>query len=233
MSYIINDSIKAKYYGSIRSSEQIKYIVIHYTANSGTKATAKGNANYFHTCPREASAHYIVDTNNTIYQSVPDNYVAWSVGGGGKGTLKNIVNNTNSISIEMVSCSNSNGYYIPEETILRTIELTKDLMSKYGIKPENVVRHYDVTTKLCPEPFVRDAKQWENFKNKLIDNKEEEEMAERVYNWTTECPSWSIPTIQKLLDKKYLKGDENGQLGLTETAIKVFVILDRAGLFDK
>ncbi len=55
---------------------------------------------------------------------------------------------------------------------------------------------------------------------------------EPVYNWTLEVPEWGRPTIQKLLDKGWLKGDENGALGLTETAVRLLVINDRAGLYD-
>ncbi len=40
------------------------------------------------------------------------------------------------------------------------------------------------------------------------------------------------PTIQKLMDKDVLVGDEEGRLGLTMDMIKVFVINDRAGVYD-
>ena len=40
-------------------------------------------------------------------------------------------------------------------------------MKKYNIPIENVVRHYDVTGKLCPQPFVNNNAAWNNFKNKL------------------------------------------------------------------
>lgn len=56
---------------------------------------------------------------------------------------------------------------------------------------------------------------------------------EPVYNWTLACPTWAIPTVQKLLDNGYLFGDENGQLGLTKSELKILVIMDRAGSFDK
>ena len=52
------------------------------------------------------------------------------------------------------------------------------------------------------------------------------------YNWTTACPTYYRPTVQKLLDKKYLSGDSKGQLKLTEQMIRTLVILDRAGVFD-
>ena len=36
-------------------------------------------------------------------------------------------------------------------------------MDKYEIPIERVCRHYDVTGKQCPEPYVRDEKAWQNF----------------------------------------------------------------------
>lgn len=167
MSYKIDSSIRARYYGSTNRGNP-KYIVLHYTGNSGTSATAKGNANYFHTCDRKASAHYVVDENTTIYQCVPDNRAAWSVGdsSNGHGTFYGKCTNTNSISIEMVSHSNGS-YYIPDATIQRAAELTRDLMKKYGINADHVIRHYDVTTKACPEPMCGTTaknKKWAAFK---------------------------------------------------------------------
>ena len=35
------------------------------------------------------------------------------------------------------------------------VKVVKQIMEKYGMPLENVVRHYDVTGKLCPEPFVK------------------------------------------------------------------------------
>ena len=57
-------------------------------------------------------------------------------------------------------------------------------------------------------------------------------MAEKTYNWTKECPTWAQPTVQKLLNKKYLVGNEKGELGLTDTMLKLLVINDRAKLYD-
>ena len=59
----INDSVRAMYYGGVRSIENITAIVFHYTANQGTSASALGNARYFARGSegRKASAHYVVD----------------------------------------------------------------------------------------------------------------------------------------------------------------------------
>lgn len=66
----------------------------------------------------------------------------------------------------------------------------------------------------------------EEFKKTWSD----EEM-EKVYNWTVEVPEWARPTVQKLLDKGYLKGNEKGELELTYSMLKMFVVNDRAGLY--
>ena len=56
----------------------------------------------------------------------------------------------------MCSEKNNKGqYYINEQTQNKTLEVVQWLMEKYGVPLENVVRHYDVTGKLCPEPFVK------------------------------------------------------------------------------
>lgn len=54
-----------------------------------------------------------------------------------------------------------------------------------------------------------------------------------IYNYIDDnMPEWARPTVQKLVDKKILKGDENG-LNLTEELLRILVINDRAGIYDK
>ena len=147
-----------------------KYIVIHFTANNGD--TALGNCKYFYTEDRGASAHYFVDENG-VWQCVEDNNVAWHCGA---STYKHpYCRNGNSIGVEMCSRKDSNGnYYIMDKTVNNTVELVKYLMNKYNVPIDNVIRHYDVTGKNCPEPFVRDIKKWQDFKNMLKIGEEEE-----------------------------------------------------------
>ena len=146
------------------TNKKNKYIVIHYTANNGD--TAYNNTVYFKTAYRGASANYFVDEKN-IYQCVEDDQIAWHCGTKGK-YYHEACRNDNSIGIEMCSRKDENGkYYIKEEVINKTIELVNYLMKKYNIPKENVIRHYDVTHKACPEPFVRDVAQWNAFRAKL------------------------------------------------------------------
>ena len=152
---------------TIMNNKENKYIVIHYV---GAVSTAKANAEYFNTINRQASAHYFVDEKE-IYQVVKEKDSAWHCGT--NGTYYSNCRNTNSIGIEMC-CYNNNGTIdVKDEVINKTIELTKELMAKYKIPIENVIRHYDVTHKCCPAPFVNDLKRWEEFKRKLKEEKAE------------------------------------------------------------
>lgn len=121
-----------------------KYIVIHYTGNKND--TALANSNYFKSVNRGSSAHYFVD-RTSVYQVVSDDDTAWAVGKNyGSNNLFGKCTNKNSISIEM--CSNDGK--IHEDTYQNTVELTKKLMKKYNIPVSNVIRHYDVCSKICP-----------------------------------------------------------------------------------
>ena len=161
---------------------RIKYIVIHYTANNGD--TAWGNTNYFKQY-RGASAHYFVDEEN-IYQSVEDKNIAWHVGA--NTYFHKECRNHNSIGIELCSYINNKGNYdFKPKTVDNAVWLTKMLMKKYGVPAANVIRHYDVTHKICPEPYVRDTAAWNAFKKRLTEDtaetvkvKEDDEMVETI-----------------------------------------------------
>lgn len=164
-----------KNYGNMRFTGAVKYIVIHYTGNDGD--TDEANAKYFQRNIVEASAHYFVD-DDSITQSVPDNYVAWSVGGakypktkGGKFYGK--CTNDNSISVELCDTNKNGKFDFTEKTLNNAVELVRLLMKKYKVPVENIIRHYDVTGKVCPQPFVKSEKKWKEFKERL-----EEEMVE-------------------------------------------------------
>ena len=59
---------------------------------------------------------------------------------------------------------NSRDWYFEDATVKATIELTKALMQKYSLPANHVIRHYDVTGKNCPNPYVMDEKKWKQFK---------------------------------------------------------------------
>jgi N-acetyl-anhydromuramyl-L-alanine amidase AmpD len=151
-------------YGSARNTSQIKYIVIHYTGNQNDKAI--NNCKFFQSPNRNASAHYFID-DNSIYQSVDDNVVGWSVGGNkypscatsGGGLYYGKCTNNNSISVEMCNSVNS----VPQKTKDNVKELVQSLMKKYNISSDCVIRHFDVVGKICPASLIDNTK-WNEFK---------------------------------------------------------------------
>ena len=224
----------------------INWICLHFTANNGD--TAQNNADYF---AREgglnASAHYFVDTER-IVQSVKDGDTAWHCGRERGGSYYNDCRNANSIGIEMCSVIRNGVYVIPEETMKRAAKLTRELMAKHHVPVSRVCRHYDVTHKDCPEPWVRNPKQWENFKKMLTETEVEDmteqqtraiakqeianaEKAKKVYDTVDAVPAWGKATVQKLVNKGFLQGDDQGKLALTTDLLRLLVINDRAHLY--
>lgn len=160
-------------YGSTRKITSINYIVIHYTSNDGD--SDESNSNYF---KRNigASAHYFVD-DDSITQSVPDNYVAWSVGGSkyndcnitGGGKYYNKCINANSLSIELCDTNKNGVVYPTQATIDNAIEFCKFKMVQYGIDKSHVIRHFDVNGKHCPEYWCCNASKNELWKTEFWD----------------------------------------------------------------
>ena len=134
------------------------YIVIHYV---GAVSSAYNNAKYFRDIRRGASAHYFVDEKD-IYQVVREKDASWHCGASTYRHPK--CRNSNSIGIEMCCFKNNGKLDVSETVVKRTAELTKELMAKYDIPVENVIRHYDVTGKNCPAPMVESPSRWNQFK---------------------------------------------------------------------
>ncbi len=131
-------------------SRAIDRIVVHFTA---TLASARNNATYFARNEKQgASAHYFIDDiTPEIYQSVAEGDTAWHAG--------NWAMNCRAIGIEVVSAGED--FSVVEVDKLSW--LVRKLMAKYGIGASGVIRHYDVTGKLCPAPYVA-ASKWAALK---------------------------------------------------------------------
>ena len=153
-------------YSGIR---QIKYIVIHYVGATGG---AKNNCVHFYDTYIGASAHYFVghaSENAEIWQCVDDNDIAWHCGLTTGLYKHKYCRNKNSIGIELCCHKDSSGnWYFDKETEQMAIALARAKMKEYNIPIENVIRHYDVTGKNCPQPYVKDKALWEKFKEALV-----------------------------------------------------------------
>ena len=225
------------YRRAARRKGDIRYLVIHFTANDGD--TAKNNADYFARAEISTSAHYFVDENE-VWQSVRDADIAWHCGTRGV-YFHPYCRNANSLGVELCSRKRGEKYYFTPETVKNAQQFVRSLMKRYGIPTENVVRHYDVTHKNCPAPFVEDVGAWQRFKAGLMEQAKEDNMTEKqvkqlikqsktVFDTEEAVPEWGRATIEKLTKRGLLRG-EDGKLALTEEMLRVFVVLDRAGAF--
>ena len=185
--------------------------------------------------------HYFVRKNGSIYRGRPE----WALGAH--------VSGMNNCSLGICA----EGDYDKEQTMpdaqkSAIIALIKDVKSRYP--NAKVVGHRDIGSSDCPGKYYPMSEMINYFNNES----EEEPMTteERtkfnelvnivselqisvdkltnpmIYNYIDKnMPEWARPTIQKLVDKGILQGDENG-LGLTDDLLRVLVINDRAGLYD-
>lgn len=133
---------------------KIKGIVMHYTANPG--ATAIANRNYFEGLKdshvTKSSSNFIVGLEGEIIQCVPTWEIAYA------SNERNI----DTVSIECCHPDESGEFL--EDTYQSMVRLCAWLCLKFDLSEKDIIRHYDVTEKICPKYFVEDEKAWENFR---------------------------------------------------------------------
>lgn len=207
----------------------VSFLVIHYVGATGG---AEANAKYYGANKVLASAHYFVghaSEGAAVFGSVDEADTAYHCGRSDGKYKHPTCRNANSIGIEMCCHQMASGlWYFDPETVDRTVELAWDIMARHGIPITNVVRHYDVTGKLCPRPYVDDEAAWEAFKARLTAAESEEEM--KVYTALAEVPAWAQPLVTSAQKAGLITGDGNGKLNLTDETLRTLAILSKAGV---
>lgn len=158
-----------KYARSGKKLTAVRKILMHYTANPG--ASAMNHYKYFNNLKdRYASAHFFVDRVDSLC-IVPLNEVAYHandvqkrVNGVAYRGVAALKPNANLLSLGIEMCIEKDGTIHPD-TVKRSAAIAVELCKKYGLDPlTDIVRHYDVTAKNCPAPWVADKSQFEAFK---------------------------------------------------------------------
>jgi len=129
----------------------VENIVVHYTGNPGT--TAQNNRDYFDREDTEVCSHFVIGIDGKIIQCVPIDE---------KSAASNH-RNIDTISIEV--CHESEDGKFSDEALQSLTKLTAWLCHNSGLKAKDVIRHYDVTGKICPKYFVDNPEDFEDFKN--------------------------------------------------------------------
>lgn len=171
----INQNPNFKGYNVSKRNDPIMYIVIHYT---GAEGTAKNNVDYFNGGNRNASADFFVSQNGEIWQYNPDlkRYYSWHCGGGRQsskgGTFYGRCKNANSIGIELCTHKHGDEWIFYDATVTAAKALVKYLMEEYGVKQANVIRHFDVNGKYCPNVYgwLSPSTKWDKFKASLSES---------------------------------------------------------------
>ena len=228
---------------TFQPGRKIKYIAIHYTAGTvSAKGAAENTAAYFSSKNAQGSADFIVDDETIVqYNGDIENRCCWAVGDRNlrPGPLYKVARNSNTVSIEICSrnttgqirAANDLSWKLTDAAVGNALTLTAELMDRYGVPIENVVRHYDISGKLCPgvygwNPASGSEDAWHEFEARL------EELTVQRFNTLAEMPDWAKPTVQKLMDKGYLAGTGDG-LNWSDDMLRLLVIEDRAGVFGE
>lgn len=144
-----------------RGNNKIAWIIVHYTGDKSSQGRAKKTADAMQTWKRTVSTHYLVG-DDAIYQCVEDRNAAWHCPY--EKTNKCAACNGVAIGVDLVEHKRSTktgsvkdrDWYFTEKVINDGAQLVAMLADKYSIPMDHIVRHYDVTGKWCPRPFIGD-----------------------------------------------------------------------------
>lgn len=193
----------------------------------------------------KASCNYGIGTDGRISLCVEEKDRSWC--------SSSATNDHRAITIECAS-DKKPPYAINDKVYRALIDLCTDICKRNDIKElkwkadksligqpnkQNMTVHRWFENKSCPGGFIYNRlDQIAAEVNSRLNESEEDNMPR--FNKVSEIPEYAKPTIVKLIDKGVLGGkgtvkDENGRpadMDLSEDMIRMFVINDRAKLYD-
>lgn len=147
---------------------RVKGVVIHYTANPGTSAEA--NRNYFENLrikkTTSASSHFVIGLDGEIIQCIPLNEISYAS------------NDRNIDTISIECCHSDESGEFNTKTYNSLVALTAWISCYYNLDAEDILRHYDITGKLCPLYYVEHEDAWEQFKDDVTTYIDDNEVLE-------------------------------------------------------
>lgn len=202
-----------------RGSNSIKFIVCHYLGVPNADNPDLYGGGY--------GGHYNIQRDGQIFMAAnPKTAVVWQCGGGLQGSgghsFYKVCTNYNSIGIECGVCytdksakdgdGDNNKWYFTEATQESLVYLVSKLMDDYNIGIDHVIRHYDVTGKICPNPYVKNNGlngnwTWDEFISNVKQYRKDGTITVPSRNSSTVIPTTT--TKSSSVSKSYLqKGDK-------------------------
>ena len=130
-----------------RTPQKIKFIIFHYT---GMKKE-NDSLNRLINAKSKVSSHYLIKYDGQIIKLVPDLYIAWHAGISFWKNYKFL--NKNSIGIEISNPGHGFNYKkFSKKQIQSILKLTKILIKRYKIKPQNILGHSDIAPSRKKDP---------------------------------------------------------------------------------
>ena len=130
-----------------RHSNQIKFLIFHYTGMKKESDAIKKLTNF----KSNVSCHYFIKQKGETLKMVPDLYVAWHAGKSQWKKYKSL--NKYSIGIEISNPGHNFGYNkFSKKQIQSLIRLSKILIKKYNINSKNILGHSDISPERKKDP---------------------------------------------------------------------------------
>ena len=214
-----------------KRTQAIDTITIHHMAGN---VTIEFCGEIFSSASRQASSNYGIGSDGRIALYVDESYRAW--------TTSSTANDNRAVTIEVANCGGAPDWPVSDKAYAALLYLVTDICKRNNIKKlnftdgktGNMTVHRKFAATACPGDYLyRLHPQIAAEVNKRLNqnDKEDEEMAEPIYNKIEDVPAWGRPTVEKLIASGALQGDDSG-LNLPYTMLRMLVIHDRMGLYD-
>lgn len=135
---------------------EVNNIVVHYVGNPCS--TARENRNYFESLKDQTdpngtsvSSHFVIGLEGEVVQCIPLTEVAYASNH----------RNSDTISIECCHPDTTGKFY--DSTYQTLVNLCAYFCREFELEAKDVIRHYDVTEKICPKYYVEHEDAWETF----------------------------------------------------------------------
>lgn len=148
--------------------ETISGVVVHYVGNPGSSAANNRSffANLALTHETYASAHFVVGLEGEILQCVPLTEIAYCS------------NTANDYTVSIEVCHPDDTGKFDDATMESLEQLVAWLCETFSLDPDaDVIRHYDVTGKICPKYYVENEDAWLAFREDVSARIEEDKTA--------------------------------------------------------